>query len=334
MTTLPVREPLRSSYASSRRAGASHHSHFLTLLGVPDPDCTLEPTDDGDMDMPVQVDTLPIDAYLTVNGLRLHYREWGDPAAPPLLILHGLTGHAWEFDRIASALSDRFRVLALDQRGHGASAWADDYSPELVADDIADFIDTLDLGSVHVLGHSMGGVNAWWFAARHPELVERLVLTDVTPFVITAPPIVGALRSALDDYAAAEYADPDDAVAEYLTGYDGAHAEELRIFVLNNLRQVSDDRWTWRFDAAGLRAWIDRAAASAAAHFEALRRIGSPTLVIRAGDSPFTEPDGAEEMATAIPDARLIEVPGSGHDIHIDQRDALLVQLRSFLRTR
>ena len=285
------------------------------------------------MESPVQVDTIPIDAYVTVNGLRLHYREWGDSAAPPLVILHGLTGHAWEFDRIASALSDRFHVLALDQRGHGASAWADAYSPELIADDIADFIDTLDLGRVHVVGHSMGGVNAWWFAARHPQIVDRLVLADVTPSVITAPSIVSVLRSALDEYAAAEYADPDDAVAEYLAGYDGAHEEELRIFVLNNLRQVSDDRWTWRFDAAGLRAWIDQAAANADAHLEALRRICSPTLVIRAGDSPFTERDDADEMAAAMPDASLIEVPGSGHDIHIDQPDALLVQLRSFLRT-
>jgi pimeloyl-ACP methyl ester carboxylesterase len=284
------------------------------------------------MNATVLVDTIPIDAYVTVNGLRLHYREWGDPSAPPLLILHGLTGHAWEFDRLASGLSDRFHVLVPDQRGHGASAWADSYSPQIVADDIADLVDSLELGPVHVFGHSMGGVNAWWFAAGHPHLVERLVITDVTPFLIASPAIVSALRSALDHYATAEYDDPDAAVAEYLAGYDGAHAQELRLFVLNNLRQVSDERWTWRFDAAGLRDWIDHASGSVAAHLDALRRISRPTLIIRAGDSPYTQPDGAVEMRAEIPDARLVEVPGSGHDIHIDGREPLLIHLRAFLR--
>lgn len=75
------------------------------------------------------------DGYVSVNGLRFHYREWGDPAAPDVLILHGLTGHAWEFDGIAEQLSAHFHVVSLNQRGHGDSDWASTYLIEDMIDD-------------------------------------------------------------------------------------------------------------------------------------------------------------------------------------------------------
>lgn len=271
------------------------------------------------------------DKHIMVNGLRLHYRERGSTDAPPLLILHGLTGHAWEFDAVASALAESYHVLAVNQRGHGASSWAKEYSPEAMADDTTAFIDALELDRVRFIGHSMGGVNGWWFAARHPERVERLVLLDVSPETITSDELVGGLMATLDTYARSQYAEPEEAVRAYLAEYTGSHQQELRTFVLNNLEEGSDGRWTWRFDARGLKRWLEHASASEEAHWSALRKIACPTLVIRAGDSPFTRAPDAERMAREIPRARLVELPASGHDVHIDQRDALLAELRPFL---
>lgn len=274
------------------------------------------------------------DKHSMVNGMRLHYREWGSSDAPPLLILHGLTGHAWEFDRVASVLADQFHVLVLNQRGHGASSWGEEYSPEVMADDLATLIEALDLDRVRVIGHSMGGVNSWWLAARHPEHVERLVIIDIDPEVITSEEVVDGWRAALDTYAQSLYADPEEAVTEYLAEYTGSHQHELRSFVINNLRENTDGHWTWRFDAHGLVSWMEHASANEEVHWAALRQVSCPTLVIRAGDSSYTDALAAERMVREMPRARLVEISGAGHDVHIDQYDALLAELRPFLTAR
>ena len=272
------------------------------------------------------------DRQVKVNGVQLHYRAWGTPEAPPLLILHGLTGHAWEFDSVAAGLADRFYVLAVNQRGHGASAWAEAYSPEVMAEDAAAFTSALGLGRVRIIGHSMGGVNGWWFGARYPEKLEQLVILDIDPEVIAAERIVDWWTRALAAYDAARYASSEDAVAAYLSGYGGQHRQELRAFALNNLEQNADGRWTWRFDARRLIRWMEQAAADEAAHWALLRKLACPTLVIRAGDSSFTSTPAAERMVREIPQARLVEIAGAGHDLHIDRFDALMNELRDFLR--
>jgi pimeloyl-ACP methyl ester carboxylesterase len=271
------------------------------------------------------------DKWVVVNGLQFHYREWGSAHEPPLLIFHGLTGHAWEFDGVASALADRYHVLAVNQRGHGASSWGEEYSPEVMADDIVALIDALELGRVRVIGHSMGGVNSWWLAARHPERVERLVIVDVDPETISSHELAGGWMAALDIYAQSKYADPGDAVQEYLAGYTGSHQQELRAFVINNLTVDSEGCWTWRFDARGLVSWVEHASSNEAAHWSVLRRLACPVLLLRAGDSPFTNTAHAKRMVREIPRALMVEIPGAGHDVHIEQYAALLAELRPFL---
>ena len=115
--------------------------------------------------------TEPRDATPPLRGFRLHYVEWGDPAAPPLVLLHGITGHARTWDTLALALADRWRVLALDQRGHGDSEAAPDgdYTVGAMADDLGAFADALGLPTFSLLGLSMGGRVAMGFAGAHPS---------------------------------------------------------------------------------------------------------------------------------------------------------------------
>ena len=274
------------------------------------------------------------DRFVAVNGVRLHYREWGTAGAPPVVILHGLTGHAWEFDGVAAALAaGGHHVVAVNQRGHGASAWADDYSPGIMADDAAAVIEALELRGVTLIGHSMGGVNGWWLAARHPELVERFVILDIDPEAITSETLYEGWTTALNAYAQARFADAEAAVAAYLEGYTGAQREALRTFALNNIEEGSDGQWAWRFDARRLSSWLRHALDAGDAHWARLRQLACPTLIVRAVNSPYTTAPAAERMAGTIPDARLVEMPDSGHDVHIDQLDALLAELRSFLGT-
>ena len=121
------------------------------------------------------------DRSIELHGLPFRYRATGDPLAPPLVALHALGRDAGSWDTVAAALSDRYRFLALDQRGHGESARPGIYSFELMRDDLARFVDALALERFTLLGHSMGGTVAYLFAEEWPGRIERLVLEDTPP---------------------------------------------------------------------------------------------------------------------------------------------------------
>jgi len=111
------------------------------------------------------------------HGVRLRVSEWGDPAAPPVLLTHGMFDHARGFDTLAPLLAARFRVVAMDARGHGDSTWADAYSWACDIEDIGAVL--RDLGRpAHLVGHSKGGGQATDAAIRWPDAVRRLVNID------------------------------------------------------------------------------------------------------------------------------------------------------------
>jgi 3-oxoadipate enol-lactonase len=116
---------------------------------------------------------------LDAGGIRLAYRSWGVPGAPPLLALHGLGEGAADWDGVAPAFARHWRVYAPDLRGHGASDRPGSYSVELMAADVLGFADALGLDRVDLVGHSMGGLVALLLAQERPGLVSRLILEDV-----------------------------------------------------------------------------------------------------------------------------------------------------------
>jgi esterase len=124
-----------------------------------------------------------MDRFATLNGLRANYVEWGDPQAPPVILLHGLRSYARTWEPVAAALADRYRLIALDHRGRGDSDWdpAGDYFTETYVSDLEQFADTLALPRFALIGHSMGGANAIVYAARHPERVRLAVIEDIGP---------------------------------------------------------------------------------------------------------------------------------------------------------
>mgnify|MGYP003325042523 FL=1 len=114
---------------------------------------------------------------------RFHFLEWGSPSLPNLLLLHGGNQSAHSWDLVSLHLADRFHIIALDQRGHGDSEWARDadYSSHAMAADASSVLSELNIDSVTVLGHSMGGMNTLRLAMQQPDLLERLVLVDIGP---------------------------------------------------------------------------------------------------------------------------------------------------------
>ena len=119
------------------------------------------------------------DCVIEAAGIRLAYRVWGSPGAPPLVLLHGLGEGAADWDGVAPAFARHWRVYAPDLRGHGRSGRPGDYSVELMEADVLGFLDALGLDRVDLIGHSMGGLVGYLLAGDYPERVGRLILEDV-----------------------------------------------------------------------------------------------------------------------------------------------------------
>ena len=163
-----------------------------------------------------------LDQSAMLGGLRFHYREWPNPGAQALVLLHGFTGHARSWDSFASAMQSKYHVYALDQRGHGDSDWTDDYSADAMVEDVQKWVTALGLKQFVLLGLSMGGRNAYQFASQHPEEVERLVIVDIGPEIASA----GSTRIVSGVQANDVFATPEAAVAAGRAG--NARADEGR----------------------------------------------------------------------------------------------------------
>ena len=277
-------------------------------------------------------DTRFHDRDLYAGGLRLHYLDWGNDAAPPMVLLHGFSGHAHTWDAFARAMRDQFHVLALDQRGHGDSDWAKDgaYTVDDHAADVGALHDQLKLGPVVLVGLSMGGRNAIGYTAAHPGHVEKLVIVDIGPDI--APQGAERVRRMAAD-APEEFASVDDAVAylrKYATLTSPAAEAALRHRVEHGLRKLASGRYTWKYDKF-LRDQRRRATLPLVDLWPAVSRITVPTLIVRGADSDVFAPETAKRMHDLIPGSRVVEIPGAGHSVPADAPEAFERAVRAFL---
>jgi esterase len=265
---------------------------------------------------------------LDLGGLSLHYLDWGGDG-PPLVMLHGLTGHARTWDHTAAALSDRYRVLAVDQRGHGDSGWAPPYGGAVMAEDLLAFLDALHLGEVTLMGLSMGGLVSFIFAASHPERVRDLIVLDIGPEIATA----GARQVAAGLAAKNVFSSEDEAVAQARAFNPRPTDEALRRRVRHNLRPRPDGTLTFKYDDA-LRergAIFDRSTAELWAAWQA---VGCPILLVRGDQSDILAVEVAQRMLASNPRASLVRVPDCGHSITLDNPQGLLDVLSPWLAAR
>lgn len=276
------------------------------------------------------VDTGVADEFVTLNGLRFHYRDWGNVSAQALVCLHGLGGHARMWDAFARAVRDRYRVLALDQRGHGETEWATDYHPDRRVEDVEAFVAALGLDHFALLGHSLGGGTAFMYAARHPAKVERLVIVDCAP---SADP-VGMQRVRRNVESDDLFETPEDAFAARRAANRRPPDDVLRDWVRHNLVQRPDGTWTWRFDVAlrnGSGALVRPTPEEQARMWESLRNITAPTLLLRGAESDLLSPALAQRMVETVPNCRVVEVPGAGHSVPYDNPSGFLAAVQTFL---
>lgn len=261
-------------------------------------------------------------------GLRINVVEWGDAGAPPLVLCHGMFDHAMGFAVLGPLLAERYRVIAIDARGHGDSDWADAYTWPL---DIVDIVNVLRwIGRPSFLvGHSKGGGQSIDAAVAAPELVKKLVNIDgfgPPPFKESELPSPGGLTAFLDERrAAAErsawrpYASFDDLVKRRGQQNPRLPADWLRYFVFHASRR-SEDGWRWKSDphmaSHGFGPWTPDWVGPA---YAALR---VPLLAITGSErdtwGPLPEKLLAPRLAFA-PELHRTAIAGAGHFVHMEK---------------
>ena len=274
-------------------------------------------------------EAVPTDREVVVNGARLRYLDWGNEEKPPMLLLHGRTNSAHTWDFAALAFHDNFHVLALDQRGHGGSDWSPDgdYSLNTHVPDIHAFVQALDLWSIHLIGHSMGGRNSLVYASQYPERVRALVLVDVAPRTERAEADTARGWRRLPEQT--------DSFEEFVQAAHELNPRrplaQLRGSLSHQLRKFPDGKWRWQWDPA-LRT-ADTSGWSAEGLWECVGQIRCPTLMIRGGESNLVSDATVQRMAGAIDNMRAVVVPGAGHQVAGDKPALFHQEVREFLST-
>lgn len=265
-------------------------------------------------DMPNAAPAQPRRARARLNGLDLSYLDWGNEAAPPLVCVHGYTSSADAFSGFARRFRDRFRILALDVRGHGDSAWSPDQAYEYrdQAADLAAFVDQLGLGRFILVGTSMGGLIAMTYAMEHAARLRALVLNDIGPDMEVGSTRITQTVGARPD----SFATLDEAIA-YRARYspivaarDAADQHELALGVL---RRLGDGRWGWKMDPAYIRRRVERGPPARPDFWPTLRGLACPALVVWGTDSDVLSEEQARRMVETLPKGELLAIPGVVH---------------------
>ncbi|HEY3366763.1 MAG TPA: alpha/beta hydrolase [Symbiobacteriaceae bacterium] len=257
---------------------------------------------------------------IQTGDLQLAYVDFGGNG-PNVLALHGLYGRGALWAGPAAWLTAHFRVVALDQRGHGHSDKPDDaYSRDHYVNDAIATIEQLRLGPVYLLGHSMGALNAWVLAARRPDLVRGLVLEDMTAatakpgdgkwagqWLNTWPvpfPTMAAVRAF---FAALRPGLADHFMEVMAEGPDGYRPLFQREHMVQSAAGIDTKDW-----------------------WEELDQVQCPTLVVKGGKSEFRRED-LQEMARRLRHGEYAEVAGAGHTVAFDQPEGYRAVVEPFL---
>lgn len=264
------------------------------------------------------------------GGLTLAADEWGDPAAPTVLLLHGggQTRHSWKTAG-AHLAAHGLHAVALDSRGHGDSDWAptrDQYRLEDLCADVLAVLPGLS-PPVTLVGASMGGLVSLRLAATHPELVARLILVDI---VVRMEPegidrIREFMRSAPDGFATLE--DAADAVAAYLPHRPRPHSVEgLR----KNLR-LREGRWHWHWDPTMFAGGPPDAIPFVSELDGLARQVQAPTLLLRGAKSDIVSDEGVEHFTGLIPHVSVASLDDAAHTAAADDNDAFTAAVVGFI---
>ncbi len=283
-----------------------------------------------DLGIPHSTETRYRSRNVVLRQLRFHFLEWGSPDAPPIVLLHGGHQSAHSWDLVSLHLAQRFRVLALDQRGHGDSEWARDvsYSNHEMSLDAAAFIEAIGLRRPILIGHSMGGRNAMLLTRRSHSLLSALVIVDVGPEVSDRgrAVIAGFVREN-------EEFDNLEHFVRNVQQYDPYRSREhIERTVKYNMLERADGKFVSKCDANPRRLGIVRGVGPLEnITMDDARAFDLPVLLVRGEDLRILTAEAAERFRDALPRGTLVTVPKCGHNVHGQNTLGFIAALSGFL---
>jgi len=274
--------------------------------------------------------------------LRLHYVDWGNASAPPLILVHGGRDHCRNWDWVARALRRDWHIIAPDLRGHGDSAYSPsgDYSMSAFVYDLAQLIHGQKLAPVRIVAHSLGGNIALRYAGLYPEAVSRLVAIEgmgPSPAMRARRveiPVAERLRQWIDQERAMagrlprRYASIDEALLRMQAENAHLTPEQARYLTVHGVSQNEDGTYSWKFDnyVRGFSP-VDLTLDEQQSLWS---RIACPTLLVNGKESWASNPE-EDGRIRHFANARVVSFERAGHWVHHDRLDAFLDTLNDFL---
>jgi pimeloyl-ACP methyl ester carboxylesterase len=265
-----------------------------------------------------------VDRYSEVNGLRIHYLDWGTGGKQPLVLLHGIARVAHNFDHLAPRFADRYHVIAVDMRGHGDSAWhpAGAYTVEDYTSDIEQLVEQMDLRDIVLWGNSTGGRIAQMMAGRHPDRVAGVIVEDVGP---ERPESISNQRANRMAQEAAGWAEAGELLARTKKMYPLTSDALLANFIEHGAKRRDDGRLVWKRDPAIQKGFVPTEL------WDSVRRIKAPIIYILGGASTIVPSHTQEELRKTMPQVEIVTMPGLGHYPSDEKPDEFAAIVDDFL---
>ena len=284
----------------------------------------------------------PTSKFYYSQRLRLHYVDWGNPEAPPILLVHGGRDHCRNWDWVARELSQRYHVIAPDLRGHGDSQWitGGTYNMMDYTYDIAQLIHQLELAPLRIIAHSMGGNVCLRYAGLYPDNVERLVAIEglgPSPKMMEEwrkMEVTDSLRGWVNEVRVLSGRQPrrydslSDAVARMQEANPHLAPQQAEHLTVHGANQNEDGTYSWKYDnylnvfpAVGMTPDLADALYT---------KITCPTLLVYGEESDASNPQ-VDGRAEVFQDVRVESVADAGHWVHHDQLSVFMGLLDEFL---
>jgi len=284
----------------------------------------------------------PVSHVFTSQRLKLHYVDWGNPAAPPLLLVHGGRDHARSWDAVAQGLCTDWHVIAVDLRGHGDSSWTSDGNYEMNAFvfDLAELIDQLELAPVTIIAHSLGGSIATRYAGLYPNAVRKLINIEglgpsptmlaereTRDYADTVRGWIAAHRQA-SQRTARRYASFEEARSRMKAANTFLSDAQAHHLTLHGANENDDGTWSWKFDPL-LNIWSITTTPRDTVH-ALWRAVTCPVLLVYGAKSWASNPAN-DGRISSFQNARVVEFSESGHWVHHDELTRFMAESRDFL---
>lgn len=253
--------------------------------------------------------------------MELNYKMYGQGI--PVIIMHGVFGMLDNWHHFAKQLSEDFWVTTLDQRNHGRSPHSEEFSYDLMVEDLKNFLWDHQIKKANLIGHSMGGKVAMFFSLRYPELVDKLIAVDIG--IKSYPPRHDTIFETLCDVDITSMHSRAEIQSQLIKTIPQKHIVN---FLLKNVtRERGTENFRWKMNLKAIRKNYENLLSNVYCDFQSDKKI----LFIKGEKSDYILDNDLSEIIELFPKAEITTIKDAGHWVHAEQEYQMLQIVRDFL---